>query len=254
MKAGVLLAAAALAAGAVDAGDARACSCVGPRLAFLSPLGADAAPVNVHVRLEAPTGGFRASSLVLRAHGGANVATSVHTYPGRMVTIVELVPAAPLPATTRFEVATVDPAAHPPVTVIGTFKTGTAADTKAPTLRGIGRPRTRLNTRYGGGDCSIRGPWIVLEGVDARDDRPDGKLVYGVWAPDAAGRLDTHRAPDTLVFPYQNRITIGQASQCDMRTFPFKGQVVTLAVAAIDESGNTSRAVQFRADLRHNTP
>ena len=38
---------------ATVATDARACSCVGPHLAYLSPTSAAPVPTNVHVRIEA---------------------------------------------------------------------------------------------------------------------------------------------------------------------------------------------------------
>jgi hypothetical protein len=239
----------------VASDDARACSCVGPHFVFLSPMGADSAPVNVHVRLEAPSNAQGAQTFVVRAHGSATAVTvQTRTYAEPSVTIVELVPSASLPALTRFEVATVDPTAHPPTTVIGTFKTGSTADTTAPRFDSIGKQRTRLNTHFGGGDCSIQGPWIALSDLVAHDDRPDGQLAYAVWAADATGTLNTTRGPDTLVFPYNNAISIGQTSLCDPRRFTFRGSVVTLAVAAVDESGNTSRSIRIRADLTHDTP
>jgi len=242
----------ALATTAVDR-DVRACSCVGPRLWFLSPRASDDAPRNVHVRVMVPTGTSTAS-LLLRVHGGADVPTQTKTYAGSSVTIAELVPTATLAAQTRFEVATFEPTAHPPTTVIGTFKTGATEDTSAPRLDSLGRPRTRINARYGGGDCSIHGPWIELANVAAHDDRGDEKLAFAVWGPDARGRLDTHRAPDTLVFPNNGRISIGQTSLCDTSRFPLSGSAVTLAVAAVDDAGNTSRALTFRADLTRNSP
>jgi hypothetical protein len=234
-------------------GDVRACSCVGPHLAFLSPSAANA-PTNVHVRIEAPSTGFVASQLVLRVHGGATIATTAKTYPESLVTIAELVPNAPLPASTRFEVASTDPSAHPPTTVIGTFTTGTAADTTAPRFDSVGKQRTRLNANPGGGMCTIAGPWIELEDFVAQDDRADAPLAFGVWAPNASGAIDTTRQPDTILFPYQRHLSIGQTSLCDPRRFSFSGSVVSLAVAAFDESGNMSRAIRLRADLTKNTP
>jgi hypothetical protein len=235
--------------------ESRACSCVGPQLSFLSPVHADDAPLNVHVRIEAPSSGLSAQTLVLRVHDGSTVAAQVRTIPGPTVTIAELVPAAPLAPLTRYEVATVDATKHPATTVIGTFKTGTSTDTKPPRLERVGRPRTTLNTQFGGGDCSIQGPWITVGGIVARDpDRPGAQLAYGVWQADKGGKLDTTRPPDALVFPYQDTIAIGQTSLCDMHAFAFDSAVVSLAIAAIDESGNASPAVRLRADVTRSTP
>jgi hypothetical protein len=251
----VLLLATAAVTTMLPGADSRACSCVGPELAFLSPAQSDAAPLNVHVRLQAPTGGVAGQSFVLRVHGGAPVATQARTFPGPAVTLVELVPAAALAPVTRYEVATVDATKHPATTVIGTFKTGAAADTTAPRLDRVGTVHTHLNTHFGGGDCSIQGPWITLSGTVARDpDRPDAQLAFGVWKVDKGGRLDTTRPPDALVFPYQDTIAIGQTSLCDVRRFAFDAPVVTLGIAAIDESGNTSRPARIRADVTRSTP
>ena len=232
---------------------AGACSCVGPHMAFLSP-STSAAPTNARVRIEAPSSNLVTSRFVLRVHNGANVGTTVKTYPEAMVTIVELVPNAALPASTRFEVASIDLSVHPPTTVIGTFMTGTAPDTTAPRLDSLGKQRTRINTRYGGGDCSIAGPWIQLDDFVARDDRADGQLAFGVWSATPAGVIDTTRQPDVLLFPYEHRLSIGQTSLCDPRRFALSGSSISLAVAAIDESGNASRAIRIRADLTKNTP
>jgi hypothetical protein len=234
--------------------DADACSCVSPHMSFLSPSSGTAAPTNVRVRIEAPSSNLVTSRFVLRVHNGANVATTVKTYPEAMVTIVELVPNAALPASTRFEVASIDSSVHPPTTVIGTFTTGTATDTTAPRLDSLGKQHTRLNTVFGGGDCSIAGPWIQLDDFVAQDDRADARLAFGVWSANASGVIDTTRQPDVILFPYEKRLSIGQTSLCDPRRFPLTGSSISLAVAAIDESGNTSRALRLRADLTKNTP
>jgi hypothetical protein len=88
----------------------------------------------------------------------------------------------------------------------------------------------------------------------AHDDRGDDFLAYGVWAADAKGKLDTKRAPDTIIFPYEHAIAIGQASMCDPWQFPLKRSIATLAVAALDDAGNASRAITIRADLTRATP
>jgi hypothetical protein len=228
---------------------------VGPELRFLTPANDDAAPLNVHARIEAPTGGFAARSFVLRAHDGASVPALLRSTPGPEVTIAELVPTTPLAPLTRYEVATVDATKHPATIVIGTFKTGTSADTKAPRLERVGRPRTTLNTRFGGGDCSIQGPWITLDGVVARDpDRAGAQLAYGVWQADKGGKLDTTRPPDALVFPRGDALAIGQTSLCDVHVFAFDAPVVSLAIAAIDESGNASAPTRLHADVTRSTP
>jgi hypothetical protein len=235
---------------------AEACSCMGPSLALRSPMG-DGAPLNVHVRVEVPSpgAGAPAPALILREHKGAVVATQTRTIAGPAITLVELTPSAPLSRETRYEIATVDPTKHPPNTVIGVFKTGTATDVTPPKLDRIGAHTTHLNTHFGGGDCSIRGPWVSLSGIVAHDaDRPDAELAYGVWQADTSGKLDTKRTPDALIFPYRGELTIGQSSLCDMSQFSFNAPAVTLAVAAFDDAGNASKPIVFRADVTRNGP
>jgi hypothetical protein len=174
--------------------------------------------------------------------------------PDGSLTLVELTPQSALPSNTRFEVAMVDRNAHPPITVIGTFKTGTAPDTTAPRLDSVGHVGVHLNAQFGGGMCTIAGPWVTVSGMTVHDDRADAQLGYAVWGPDAAGRIDTTKNPDAILFPYQGTISIGRTSLCDPRDFAFKGTAVSLAIAAVDESGNTSRALRFRADLSHDAP
>jgi hypothetical protein len=242
-----------LLAATIASHDAFACSCRGPQLAFLSPWNCDDAPLNVHVWFEAPTGPST-PSLVLRAHRGADVATQVRTYPDTYVTYVEMIPAAPLFPLTRYEVATVNAASHPPVTVLGTFKTASAMDTTPPRFNAIGHQRTRINAVYGGGDCSIQGPWIELGDLTVHDDWPDAQLLYGIWSADASGNVNTQRQPDAIAFPYGGVVKIGQSSLCDPSRYALKGPVVTFAIAAFDEAGNASRPIRVRADVTRNTP
>jgi hypothetical protein len=237
---------------------ADACSCMGPTMAFRSPLG-DAVPRSAVVRVDVPTppagAAQQAGALILREHGGARVATHESSVAGPEVTLYQIVPNDPLKVDTRYEIAVVDATKHPPTTVIGTFKTGTMIDNAPPRLDSLGAKYTHRNVHWGGGDCSIQGPWITLSGVVASDPgRADAQLAYGVWQADASGKLDTKRMPDAFVFPYQNVLTIGQSSLCDVHQFPFSGPLVTLAVAAFDESGNASKPITFRADLMRNGP
>jgi hypothetical protein len=235
--------------------EARACSCVGPHLSFLSPTNIDAAPTNTHVRIEAPSQNLQVSQFQLRVHDGATIATTAKTYPEAMVTIVELVPSAALPASTRFEVATVDPAAHPPTTVIATFKTGTTADTTAPRLTSLGKQRTRLNATFGGGMCSIAGPWVTFDDFVGADERAGTTLAFAIWNSNASGVVDTSRPYDAIYFAYQHTLSLGQTSLCDPRRFDFHGAgTVSFAIAALDDAGNASAAIRARADLTKNTP
>jgi hypothetical protein len=219
---------------------------------LITPQRALAAPTNTHLRIEGPTG-MATGNIVLRARGGAQVPIQlVRTMVTGMVTLVELFPSSALLPRTRFEVATIDPTAHPSTIVFGNFTTGDRDDTTPPQFDSIGHQRTRINAQWGFGDCSIHGPWVELADLVVRD-RADAQLVYGLWNPDASGTLSTQRSPDAVLIPFRGVVTIGQSSLCDMQP-PLKGPVVTFAVAAIDEAGNVSQPIRVRADVTRNTP
>lgn len=234
-----------------------ACSCVGPNLSVLTPQHPEGVPLNTRIRVSMPTvgQGQTAPTLLLRAHHGADVAAKTHTYPGVAESLVELTPSAPLAPSTRYEIAVVDATRHPATTVVSTFITGTAADTAAPVLDSLGTVGARLNAHFGGGDCSIQGPWVTLSGYRVHDPgRADAELVFGVWGRNAQGVLDTNRPPDALLAPWQKTLTIGRSSLCDMSDFPLKGPIVPLAIAVFDEAGNASAPRRFSVDVTRNTP
>lgn len=235
--------------------DVRACSCGGPPWLLVSPWRSDTAPLNAHVLIEAPTAELDTRLLVLRPHGATTaVAVQLRTYPDALVTYVELIPTAPLAPATRFEVAAVDPTAHPPVTVIGTFKTATSMDLSPPQLDGIGRRATHINPQANGAACEVQGPWIELSQLAVHDDWPNAELLYGVWWADARGNVTTQRVPDTIVFPDRGVITLGRASLCSVARYPLKGPIVTFAIAAMDEAGNISRPIHVSVDVTRASP
>jgi hypothetical protein len=238
--------------------DAGACSCLGPQLRLLSPDRLDDAPRNVHVRLAMPsqpqTGGSR---VVLRAHGSrAEVATTSRSRQYGMVTHVELVPSAPLAANTQYELATIDPAAHPPETVFGTFRTGSSSDTTAPRLESTGQAAAKVNPHASGAACGIPGPWVVIEHIRANDPgRDDAQLAMAVWLGDASGRIDDTLPPTAMEKLAAGGILLGPASLCDPRSFPFpKTRTMWIGLAAIDEAGNRSATRRVRIDLAGATP
>jgi hypothetical protein len=232
--------------------DASACSCIGPSERLVGPDRVDDAPLGVHVRFEVPLQASRANLAVLRTVGGPKVDASLRTWPDGSLTFAELTPSKPLQPNTRYEIALVDPAMYPSTTVLGTFATGTASDATPPKLLTIGTAVARGNVHAGGGDCSIHGPWIEVGPVQAEDPgRPTARLMFAVWLGDAAGNVDTTKAPTALVAEYKGTLTIGQRSLCDPHDFPIpKTPFATLAIAAVDESGNTSSPRRVRVDLR----
>src|SRR5262249_31496420 len=111
---------------------------------------------------------------VLRVHGSATEVDAIERrFAGGAVELVELAPRAPLAPSTQYEVAVVDPDEYPSTVVIGTFRTGAAADTAAPRLKSGGAVEAHRNVHFGGGDCSIQGPWIDVTGAEAEDPSRD---------------------------------------------------------------------------------
>lgn len=236
--------------------DAGACSCMGPRDVLVAPLRTESAPLNTRVRLETPAGQLangRVKQPLFRVHGGANVETTSRAWADGYLQFFELTPKTPLAPNTQYEVAVVDTAEFPSTTVLGTFKTGTTSDTTAPKLGAIGSATAHGNAHAGGGDCSITGPWIDIGPVAAEDPgRPDAKLLYAIWVGDTTGNIDTTKPPAGLFTPYQGMVTAGKRSLCDPHDFPLppKAQFVHLAIAAVDEAGNTSATQKLKVDMR----
>jgi hypothetical protein len=239
--------------------DGHACSCIGPELEVLSPRRPDGLPLNARVRVAMPAVGAGQAfpRLALRVHGGAEVVGRTRVYPDVAESVIELTPTAPLSPSTRYEVAVIDPSQHPSTTVLSTFVTGTSVDTAAPVLDGLGVVSGHVSTRSGGGDCTIPGQWVTIEGWKAHDPgREHPELVFAIWGANAQGILDTNRVPDALLSPseYNRSITIGRSSLCSTRDFPLKGPIVPLAVAVLDEAGNASAPRRIRVDITRNAP
>jgi hypothetical protein len=240
--------------------EAGACSCVGPRLALLSPDRVDDAPLNARVRVEVPanrSAGGAPGKVVLRAVGGGEVAVTTRTFkPGGWVELAELTPKAPLAPSTQYELALLDPEQYPSTVVFGTFRTGVSADTTAPRLERLGPAVVHRNAQHGSGSCQIAGPWVTFENVGAVDPaRAGAQLSFGVWVGDAAGRVDTSKPPVSLVSAGRGAIAIGRTSLCDPHDFPLpKAGPLVLGVAAIDEAGNASAARTVRVNLAGGVP
>lgn len=245
----VLLAFACVATTIAATHDGAACSCAGPRLVLVGPDRADDVPLNARVRVESPGG---TANVVLRAHGGAVVPTTARVVaPGGALSTVELTPTAPLTPGVQYEIATIDPTAHPSVIVVGTFKTGSVIDSVPPVLDPLGRATATRNPRPMGSMCQVGGPWITIEGVAADDQgRPSARLVFGVWLADASGTVDPKLPPTAIVSAHDRAIVLGQRSLCDPHSFPFpKSPSVVLGIAALDEAGNASPIRKIRVDL-----
>jgi hypothetical protein len=238
----------ALGLGLLRWSDAAACSCLGAQLEIIGPDRVDDAPLNTRVRFEAPANGapVSAKNAVLRVSDtGVRAEITERDWKDGSTIFVELTPTKPLAASTRYEVAFIDPDpnAYPNTTVLSTFKTGNAADTTPPKLDAVGAAVAKGDARAHSSMCGIPGPWVEVSGIVASDPgRPNAKLRFGIWTGDAAGNVDTSKPPAALYAKWEATLTIGKRSLCDPHDFPIpmNAPSMTIAIAAVDEAGNMS--------------
>lgn len=247
---------------ALAARDVDACSCGGPAERLLSPTAVDDAPLNTKVRIELPILMQHQlpshARLVLRVHGGKDVDVTDRVAKQGDVELHELSPTTNLAPSTQYEVAMVDATKHPSTVVFGTFKTGTTADTVAPTFDQITyQPPVAVS---GGllvlSSCGTGATRARFESVTATDPgRPKAQLLYGVWLGDAAGKIDPAKPPTRVLQTWQKALTVGQTSICSSHDFPFpQTGFATIGIAVVDEAGNRSALRTFRIDVKASTP
>lgn len=227
---------------------------MGPQIAFLSPR-KPSPPRNTHARFDVPRGpGSR--TYVLRAHRGAVVPSKVDVVAGAELDTIDIAPLAPLAASTRYEVAIVEPNEHPSTLVVGTFVTGTEIDVAAPTMPSLVALSNHLNLgRVDGGMCSVRGPWITFEQRSARDPGREGaELAFKIWRISNGLPFDPKRPPDALLVPFRDHVVIGASNLCAPHPFDLSGAIADLAVVAVDEAGNESAVRRARVALRSPSP
>lgn len=222
---------------------AYACSCSPPQPRVLAPMHATNAPTTSHVRVVLPT--YLKGQLILRQHQGPDVATKRFDSPMTSISHVELVPEKPLSANTRYEIALVRSEQHPSTLVFGTFATGQTTDTVAPSAPKITNTAVNGHRWSTMTSCAVSTPWIEMTLQPAKDpERDDAQVLYGVWASNAKGVVDLNAPPTAFVEQDKGKLKLGRLSYCDFDEFPLPTQgSLTLAVAALDESGNRS-AVQ----------
>jgi len=180
--------------------------------------------------------------IVLRKHQGADVTVKRIDSPLPSMAHVDLVPAQPFEADTRYEVALVNPAEHPSTLVFGTFVTGTSADTTPPSPPQISKTIVNGRRSSAGTSCAVGTPWAEVFLSGGRDpDRDEAELLYAVWASNAQGILDLNGPPTAFLVEYKGKLKLGKTSYCDSDEFPLPRQgAVKLAIATVDEAGNRS--------------
>jgi len=216
-----------------------ACSCAAPQPMLLSPRDETPAPLDAILRISMSPN--EPGDLVLRARGGAAVPFRASRRTLGWVSQIELVPTAALAPDTRYELALVRKDQRPSTYVFATFATGTERDDAAPKL---GAPHAAVAVeQVREGMCSSAGRAIEVGVRPASDPgRPAAHLLYGVWLPDAQGKLDTSAAPSFFDGAWEGTIRFGTIDLCDPLKveLPSGPHKTTFAVAAFDEAGNRS--------------
>ena len=172
------------------------------------------APLNTHVWLRTPTESPDGPvDFALRAApGGVTARTDWvpvdrRISPSPELTDVELIPRTLLAPHARYEVVVTDPTGARPARLVGTFVTGDAPDTRAPTWTGAtaahleGFPSSRTGQPMEiMMECGGRG--IGFDAPSAQDDHAaPADLRYAVWMQDARGRIDYASPPIAFAQP-----------------------------------------------------
>lgn len=223
--------------------DVDACSCVPPRPVLLSPESSVKAPVNTHVRIALPS--YLKGTLVFRKHKGADIPFQRFNSPAQRTPHIALVPSQNLEPDTRYEIALVNPEAHPSTFVFGTFVTGTDVDSTAPTNPKITRAVVNAHRSSMMTSCAVSTPWAQIFLNKSEDpDKTDMPVLYAVWSASGKEKIDLNGPPTAFVREDGGKLKLGRTSYCDPDEFPLPSSgTVSLAIAAVDSAGNRS-AVQ----------
>ncbi|MEJ7728463.1 MAG: hypothetical protein WKG00_04545 [Polyangiaceae bacterium] len=128
-------------------------------------------------------------------------------------------------------------------TVAGTFRTGAEMDRHPPIWNGVQRGTLSPRTR---GHWGPSGPDAVLRYVTASDEAtPTPMLRFGVWLPDASGKLDYTRDPVTWETGSDGFFTLTGGGPCGWATFKFP-IVTRLGVRVADLAGNLGEPSEVR--------
>lgn len=245
----------------------------------VTPFGDGVAPLNTHVWISldatwrtidlscarAPSARDCAKGdfdLVLRAAPtkgvpADDVATTRRELRSAAIATVELLPAAPLRARTRYEVWYVESHGATRPRVVGTFVTGTATDLTAPTWSGITKAARNVPVQVPGQRALVVPLECGSDGVDvevrapADDLTPDAQMRFVMWIEDANAKIDYARAP--LLYeaaypiaslnktaPPKLEINLGTVETHANWAIPKAVRAVKIGVKAIDLAGNVS--------------
>ncbi len=185
-------------------------------------------------------------------------------------TAFEIVPKQNLEARRRYELWLLDSGEVYPTRLLGTFRTGTAADQQAPKWSGLthsswqppkpvapGHPR-RVVLAWGS-------PGIPLFGAPAHDGPKPAWIRYAVWTADPGQKVDYESPPTTYVeeypapLPPENGppqtgplLEIGGSDGCWDSPFviPKDKKTILVGMRALDIAGNRSAPSELTITLK----
>jgi hypothetical protein len=181
--------------------------------------------------------------------------------------LIDLVPAAPLARSKRYEVLLIERRGRAPRRLLGSFATGTGPDTKPPTWNGrlaaqLFRWPLPPDSRKAQDAASevARDPeeYTLVTGDPPVDDTTSpGKMRYAVWVEGRKG-LDLSAPPDSVsdsastFEQWELRLpSVGEDAYAEKEPLRFGGKkdVVRIALRAYDAAGNTSPPIEVSVDL-----
>lgn len=101
--------------------------------------------------------------------------------------------------------------------VLGRFVTGTEAESPKPPAPNIVQARY-ISERIYPGQCRPPKPFAVL---DLKQTPALDPHFYGIWLPNADGKIDDKRMPNLVLQPQQNQLFLGQLLPCSENNFVF---------------------------------
>jgi hypothetical protein len=208
-----------------------ACSCVAPSVRLLSPLDEDAAPLNARIVWLEPL--KPQGKVVVRTVGGKSIAGKRTSRRGMSITTVVFEPSKPLPADTRFEIASVDRSEHPKTLVFGTFATSSKRDDDAPDKTKVTNVVLKKPRGLRPGMCDPSAPFVEIHGVEK-------DILYALWVSEPNKAANTKVSPKWVLKARRPTLVIGKNSLCSWgeAAMPDRKGAYELAVATVDAAGN----------------
>jgi hypothetical protein len=229
---------------------ADACSCGRARM-YVSPSKDVPAPVNTTVMVWIPdyAGPARSVSLSLREQVSGDPVTVTYKTSGvSAVSVVELVPSAPLKSAVVYEVVS---SKQGTLEVVGEFTTGSHTLAKPPAWSGVKKSGFYKGERM----CCTCVSGDAYAEIEVGDPGPAwAERRFAIWVAGKDGKVDYTKPPVTYQ-PGEPTIILGHPSTCGAEDFTFpKTKALRLGLKVIDLAGNVGPASELVLDTTKPTP